>query len=326
MPHSTIPNTINTKTQCGDWRDDLFRDGFAVIKNAVSAEKAQHYISCMHQWLESFPYGFDRNAQETWTPQYLPAHMKGGMYHGYSIQHEKFMWEARQEPGVLEAFARLWETQDLLVSFDGMNITLPAGTPTKTSPWPHVDQSPKRRGLQCVQGILNLAPNGPDDGGLLVYAGSHALNEEFFGTHDVQDRPTWGPGDWFGFEQSEVDWFKQRGCELRKVCAEPGDLIVWDSRTVHFNETPRSQNLRAVIYLCYTPTAFAKEEDLQRKAELFHKRKGTTHWPHANIFENDPERMRLGKSDSYHRERPVQEPHITPLLLKLAGETDVTKT
>jgi ectoine hydroxylase-related dioxygenase (phytanoyl-CoA dioxygenase family) len=154
---------------------------------------------------------------------------------------------SRREPAVLEAFAHLWGTSDLLVSFDGMNITLPSPLQTKSSPWPHVDQSPTRRGLQCVQGILNLAPNGPDDGGLLVYAGSHALNEQFFETHNVQERPTWGSGDWFGFTETEVEWYTKRGCELRKVCAEPGDLIVWDSRTVHFNETPRSQNLRAVI-------------------------------------------------------------------------------
>jgi hypothetical protein len=31
------------------------------------------------------------------------------------------------------------------------------------------------------------------------------------------------------------------------VCAEAGDLIVWDSRTVHFNVLPVGENVRAVI-------------------------------------------------------------------------------
>jgi hypothetical protein len=72
--------------------------------------------------------------------------------------------------------------------------------------------------------------------------------EDFFRAHpEVIDRPTWGSSDWFGFEQAELDWFKKRGCEILKVCADPGDLILWDSRCVHYNQVPRSQNLRAVI-------------------------------------------------------------------------------
>ena len=94
---------------------------------------------------------------------------------------------------------------------------------------------------------MNLAPNGPEDGGLIVLKGSHNLNKEFFRNHDVKERKTWGPSDWFGFERSEVEWFEDRGCEIVKVCADPGDLILWDSRTVHYNVLPKSQNLRAVI-------------------------------------------------------------------------------
>ena len=40
------------KTVYGDFRDDFVRDGFAVIKNVVSEEKAAHYVSEIHQWLE----------------------------------------------------------------------------------------------------------------------------------------------------------------------------------------------------------------------------------------------------------------------------------
>jgi hypothetical protein len=150
---------------------------------------------------------------------------------------------------VIDAFSKIWGTDELLVSFDGMNLTLPSGSPLpSTTPWPHIDQSPRKAGMQCVQGIINLAPNGPEDGGLLIMRGSSGLMEDFFRAHpEVIDRPTWGSSDWFGFEQAELDWFKKRGCEILKVCADPGDLILWDSRCVHYNQVPRSQNLRAVI-------------------------------------------------------------------------------
>lgn len=109
--------------------------------------------------------------------------------------------------------------------------------------------------MQCVQGVLNFAPNGPQDGGLLVVKGSTKLMPEFFKTHSGEiGRETWGPSDWFGFDESEVKWFEERGCEILKVNAEAGDLILWDSRTMHFNCVPSSQNLRAVVCEFSSPT------------------------------------------------------------------------
>jgi ectoine hydroxylase-related dioxygenase (phytanoyl-CoA dioxygenase family) len=177
---------------------------------------------------------------------------------------------------MIDAFSKVWGTKELLVSFDGMNFTLPSERMPPSEPWPHVDQNPKRKGMQCVQGILNLAPNGPQDGGLLVMKGSHKLNELFFKSHpEVVGRSTWGSLDWFGFSKEEVAWFEKRGCELIKVCAEPGDLILWDSRTIHHNKLPDSQNLRAVMYICYTPAASATKENLEMKAGYFRQRLGT---------------------------------------------------
>lgn len=172
-----------------------------------------------------------------------------------------------------------------------MNLTLPSKSRQPTEPWPHVDQSPSRVGLHCIQGILNFAPNGHDDGGLLVLKGSHTLNEDFFKSHCVLGRKTSGPPDWFGFEQSEGKWFEDRGCELLKVCADPGDVILWDSRTVHYNALPKSQKLRALICkpsfdlipdrimigldACYTPASFAMADDVATKANIFEQWKGT---------------------------------------------------
>jgi hypothetical protein len=36
----------------GDFRDDLLRDGFAVVKGAVPRERADNYAEDMFQWLE----------------------------------------------------------------------------------------------------------------------------------------------------------------------------------------------------------------------------------------------------------------------------------
>lgn len=36
----------------GDWRDDLTRDGYAVIKGAIPRERADKYADKMYSWLE----------------------------------------------------------------------------------------------------------------------------------------------------------------------------------------------------------------------------------------------------------------------------------
>jgi ectoine hydroxylase-related dioxygenase (phytanoyl-CoA dioxygenase family) len=172
------------------------------------------------------------------------------MYHGYAVSHEKFVWDARTEPEVLSTFSKIWNTPDLLVSFDGINITLPV---LRTSPlpqrWPHQDQDSRIRGFQCAQGILNICENGPKDGGLVVMKGSHKLNDEFFKCHSMDKKEKWGkvPDDWHGFDEDEVSWFEEKGCEIVKVEVGPGDLVIWDSRTVHYNVLPEGDQVRAVI-------------------------------------------------------------------------------
>ncbi|KAL3423308.1 hypothetical protein PVAG01_05055 [Phlyctema vagabunda] len=319
MPHAIIPDVTENY---GDWRDELFQDGFAIVKNAVASERAAGYVEEMTKWLERFPLGFDRNDPQTWTEEHLPAHMKGGMYHGYSVSHEKFVWEARTEPGVIDAFSKIWGTEELLVSFDGINITLPLPDTTRppSGRWPHQDQDSKIRGFGCAQGIINLVDNGPEDGGLMVMRGSHKLNDEFFKTHSMEKKEKWGkvPDDWHGFDDDEVKWFEDRGCELLKVDCKAGDLVVWDSRTVHYNVLPTGKQTRAVIYACYTPAALATPEGLAKKKEIFEKRERTTHWPHRNFWRAE-KILRLGKEDPNHRDVPFEEPVITDKLLKLAG-------
>ncbi len=73
-------------------------------------------------------------------------------------------------------------------------------------------------------------------------------------------------------------------------CCKAGDLILWDSRTIHCN-TPsmlpkeeinlsKSEIMRLVAYVCMTPKSFATPETLSTRAKLFQYNQGTTHWPH----------------------------------------------
>lgn len=84
---------------------------------------------------------------------------RGGLFHRNGAGQEQFCWDIRSEPGLIKTFAKIWGTEDLLVSVDSVNISLPFSKEDmgdRDEPWPHVDQSPNRRFKHCVQGIMNL--------------------------------------------------------------------------------------------------------------------------------------------------------------------------
>ena len=57
----------------------------------------------------------------------------------------------------------------------------------------------------------------------------------------------------------------------------------------------------------------------QRRGRSEQTESGLLIWPHANIFRQEDKHMRLGKPDSYVRDRPAHEPEESDLVLKLAG-------
>ncbi|KAG7918960.1 hypothetical protein KL905_003971 [Ogataea polymorpha] len=301
----------------GDWRDQLIRDGYAVIKAAIPKQKAREYQQKAFGWMKSF--GNDRLDfldPETWKKENLPpVDVNINVYNCYGVTHEKFMWDARMEPGVLGAFEKLWNTDQLLASFDGLNVTLPNRKDAqRKSPWPHFDQSPYKAGLHCVQGIISLSDHGPEDGGLVVYKGSHNLFNEFFSTQIRKE--DWDEFNYYQLSDEQLQWFLDHGCEEVKVNCEAGDLVVWDSRTCHWGMEPteKSNTVRTVIYSCFTPAKFASEEALSKKKELFENFSGTTHWPHADLTA-----VRNPTHTNVERTGPLEKPVMTDKLLKLAG-------
>lgn len=297
------------------------RDGYAVVRAAVPYDRAIEIREQAYAWLKSFETELDFNNPETWTAQNLPVQSKINTFHSYGVAHEKFMWDARMEPDVLSTFSKLWGTEDLLVSFDSLNITFPNRKDVPRKPaWEHIDQSPLRRGLHCVQGIINLSASGPEDGGLVVYPRSHSLNDEFF--DNQTDASSWNAQDRYLFSEKQLAWFKAKGIEPHKVCAEVGDLILWDSRTIHYGAEPteKSNRIRTVVYAAYTPARLASEEQMRLKAEVFSKYGGTTHWPHDNIVARETRTFLAdGTRDPRDRDAPLELPVMSDQLLKLAG-------
>ncbi|KLT43804.1 hypothetical protein CC85DRAFT_231514, partial [Cutaneotrichosporon oleaginosum] len=260
------------------WLEALEHDGVAVVPAAIPPAEVAAFEADAYAWLGTF--GYDPLDRTTWKRARLPPAWRTGMYS--SAAHEAFVWRLRCVPGILAAFASAWDTspETLVASFDSINITRPLGkfgrNSKATKPWPHLDQDPGRAGLELYQGIAVLSDSGPNDGGLCVLPGSHRLHSEYFKAFPP---PPWKPNRIFRIPARGMAWYAARGVTKRKVEAKAGDLILWDSRVVHWNEDPIGERIRLAAYVCYCPRSLIAEDVLSKRVQLFYTRTWTNHKP-----------------------------------------------
>lgn len=263
-----------------DWVTHLEEHGWAVVKGVVSPDRCQYYYNEMWSFLERVSPALDRNNRSTWVAANWPAVLHNGLMQNYAVGHEGFVWEARMEPGVIDAFAALWGTEELHVSFDGINLTRPGVSEEKT--WQHTDQSGTVEGFRTAQGVLNILPNGPKDGGLIVLDKSHLRHQAYFEAYPDKKTP-----NNFIMVTGQLDFYK--GCTEIKLCGDPGDLFLFDSRTIHYACGPTGDICRAAIYVCYLPAYQATHEQLAHKRDAFFHRRMTSHHPHQfRVFSVQP--------------------------------------
>lgn len=67
-------------------------------------------------------------------------------------------------PDLVQVFEGLWGTTELLSSFDSINILKPGQHESSTDGWLHVDQAPLRKGVSCIQGLVNMVDVSPETG------------------------------------------------------------------------------------------------------------------------------------------------------------------
>ncbi|WWC88261.1 uncharacterized protein L201_003168 [Kwoniella dendrophila CBS 6074] len=291
---------------------DLDTKGYQVVKGVISREKSAEYVDRMYKWLESFGTGFKFDDKSTWHIDQLPAFHRGGLYNRYGVGHEQFVWDIRAEENLINEFAKIWGTDELLVSFDGINITLPLPAEElegqRSKPWPHVDQSPNRQYKHCIQGIMNLEENGPKDGGLKVLEGSIQYYNEFFEEFkNEMPKEGWTWNDAHFYNEKHLKWFENKGCKWIKAEAEPGDLILWDSRSIHYGALTEGDKPRLATYVCYKPASDLQPEMKEVRKIAAEQYISTTHDP--LMF-----RMTGSKIDPHAMENERLEPSPKPIL------------
>lgn len=135
---------------------NLKENGYCLIP-IFPQERAEFYLERIYDRFETFYSGFDRKDPKTWQNDYLPANING-FYQHYRLGHEQFIWDLRTEPGIINSFAKLYGTKDLLVSFEGLTFAFPQ------------NKKIQKRILfdNAIRGYLNLVDSGNEDGGLII--------------------------------------------------------------------------------------------------------------------------------------------------------------
>jgi hypothetical protein len=87
--------------------------------------------------------------------------------------------------------------------------------------------------------------------------------------------------------QNEI---KQAGLSPIKVCAQAGDMVLWDSRVIHCNAPPTTAHplpkdgsilppRRLVAYVCMTPMSRLTPDLIGKRQEAFRHGHTSSHWP-----------------------------------------------
>ena len=261
--YKTAPELQCIPMQCRDkdWLKHLKEYGWAVapIPNFDSTK----YVNSFFDWFEYCCDDFDRDDRNTWKTKNIPINLHG-IFKQY-IGHLDFVWEIREK--CLPIFQTIHETNDLLCSFDG-GCFLYKKDRTASFSKLHLDQG-RFQDVYNVQGAVNLVDNGPDDGGLVLLEGSHKAFRNYYERHPLEGL------DWAPVDMADEEF---RRLPVIKVCAPAGHILLWDSKTVHCNTPPNSNQIRMVTYVSMQPRILADETVLKKRIKLYENGRMTSHW------------------------------------------------
>ena len=220
-------------------------DGFEVVRNVLTEAEAEDVAAAALTEMQTRPH----------------------------MAHSDTMWRLRLHPSVLAVFRRLWGTNDIVTSFDGIGQS----HGEFTLPW-HVDQERHSCERIGIQGILALSHHTRKSGGIQLLRGSFAYHP---GLVDPCD------GDDWEYQEVEADVDER---DVFTPVLRPGDMCLWDSRTVHRVVSGSVSNTpRITAYLSYEPRSSVPRAVQHRRRRGLKDGISTTHWA-SRFVDRDEER------------------------------------
>ena len=304
--------------------------GFAIIPNVLNQDECLNMINNMWDYLEhitnNWKLPITRDNDKSWYQiQYLTY--GSTIFQFWNIGHSQLCWNVRQNPKIVNIFAKFWNVQDtdLLASFDGASILFPSeitdfGWDHDINPWFHTDQSYIDSSFKNIQSWVTAYDVTEDDATLVVLEGSHKYHEVFAKKFNITD-----PRNFYQLNEEELMDYLLK-FQVKKITCPKGSLVIWDSRTIHYasgNLKCRAKpNTRCITYLCYAPKSFIDQDNLINKKLAFDNLNTTSHDP--CLIRVKPYKIYDLKFEDYiefkfQNINKINKPIITDLGLSLTG-------
>ena len=241
---------------------NLRENGYVVITGVLNLDEVNEAKEMFYNWKNSIPE-FEK-FHNTVNPH--------GIFKFHQVGHQEFAWFIRTRPQIINIFKKIWETDELVVSFDG-SCYISKDLKKKDKIWTHTDQASNNSELTCFQSFVSLTDNSERT--LIVYEKSHLLHREYFVRKGECNSKNWNLID--------IEYLDKISHLKRKLTVKKGDLVIWDSRTFHQNQYGLAESEERIVqYICYLPKNNNKNtKTMQKKREKYFLEKRTTsHWPY----------------------------------------------
>jgi hypothetical protein len=279
-------------------KEELTKNGYAIIQNILTENEVSQSKQMFYNWKNTLPK-HDENHRK-----YDPH----GIYKFQEVGHQEHAWFIRTRPKVKEVFSKIWDTDNLAVSFDGC-CWLKPDTVIKDNFWCHTDQSPTQEGLKCYQGLVALTDN--KERTLVVWEKTHTIHKEYYESIGKKDSPE----RWQPVSKTHEESLKP----LRRVLHIPaGAIAIWDSRLFHQNQYGGTcGEERLVQYVCMLPkNSQSYEKAKEKRKKYFEEKRTTSHWPYP-LKVNGKQPQTYGDKSLIISYDSLREPKLNLLLTEI---------
>jgi len=271
---------------------DLEEKGYCVIENVLCTEEVQTALNSFYTWLDSDPQIKEKH--DKISPHGILKHFEAG--------HQEHAWYIRTRPKVLDVFKNIWNTDDLVVSFDG-SCWISKDVKKRDSIWTHTDQAPSQKGLKCYQAFVSLTEN--KERTFVVYEGSHKLHEEYCTKSGLTHNTNW--------QLIDPEYLETIKDKKRVLHTKPGSLVIWDSRTFHQNQYGTLPEERIVQYVSYLPKEGRTQKNAEKRMDYFLERRTTSHWAYP-VKVNGLQPQTYGKKELLIDYKKLTVPYLDNIL------------